>query len=104
MEPLTNIGYLCPECGDERHKAWQEKNKDFKIRVNDWCKIAFKEEEQTEHMFVKVRKIETIPDKETVYEGDLDNDPLHLKNIKYGDKVRFGFNQIEQVYRREVMI
>lgn len=53
-------------------------------------KIAFRDGEDTEHMWVKVSKIDGA-----TISGSLNSDPIQVKNIKAGDPVSLNQSQVE---------
>lgn len=87
-----NTGRICPHCAKSRHMEWQQANPDKKIRVGDFCKIAFSEGENTEHMWVLVT--ETLGN--WLFEGTLNNTPQVIRNLQPLQKVYFHFPEIEE--------
>lgn len=79
-ENSDNMIVTCKNCSEQMYP-----NKgNFDIKIGDYIKIRFEEEDKGEYMWVKVKNIDG--DK---YEGDLDNDPVLIRNISYGDRVKF---------------
>lgn len=87
---MKNIQQICPECNDERQLAFR--NSGVIPKENEWVKIRFtQEDKQPEHMWVKLFMANN-----PFYMGTLDNEPLGLTNIKFGDTVNLEYSQIEQ--------
>ena len=84
MNEKGNVIGICKECGEDRRQKFQElmKNKEVNIVPGDFVKATFKEGEETEHMWVSVEKIMGFE-----YIGTLDNIPVLVKNVKYGQAV-----------------
>jgi len=96
-ESMGNLAVIHKDAGEARRKKFQEENKDLKIGVGDWVKMAFVDGKETEHMWVKIKKVK---DKDN-FEGVLDNDPIVVHNIKLGDKVTVKRSDIEQHLPKE---
>lgn len=94
-EPISNIGFIHDECATERKAEWQAKNKNTIIPVGKHVKLAFKQRDRVEHMWVKVTKYKA---KKKEYTGILDNDPVIVTNVKDGDIVTFNHEDIEDYY------
>lgn len=91
-QPLTNnTGFVCGDCVEERHKKWQEENKDTIINPFDFVKVTFIEDDIRENIWVEVDKVEG-----DVIEGRLGNDPLLIEGLKINDPVRIKRDQIQQ--------
>lgn len=85
MESIKNIAIVCGECMD---KMFPNKGQ-FDIKVGQSVKLKFTNisaEIGDEYMWVEVTRVDKKNDK---YEGILDNDPIIIKDIKYGDGVIF---------------
>lgn len=82
MENETNIVLTCRECSDE---MYPNKGK-FDVKVGEFAKIRFEAENglTSESMWIKVTKVNGDE-----LEGVLDNDPIFIKSVKYGDIVKF---------------
>ncbi len=77
-----NVGVVCRDC--------MEKNKGtFEIEIGDYSKIRFGDSGPGEYMWVKVMYIDG-----NKIEGILDNDPIIVQNVKYGDKIIFDKGDI----------
>lgn len=87
MEDPNNILYVCKDCIEKMYP-----NKGLlKVGVGEFAKIKFTDENGSEYMWVKV----TVVDKEKgEYEGILDNDPVIVECVKYGDNVSFKKDDI----------
>jgi uncharacterized protein YegJ (DUF2314 family) len=57
--------------------------KNIKITIGGYVKVAFKEDDKIEHMWIMITNV----DSPTHITGILDNDPFILNNYKHGDKV-----------------
>jgi uncharacterized protein YegJ (DUF2314 family) len=89
----NNVGIICSDYVDER-KAAVQKNIEGKLANATHVKLAFVENEYTEHMWVLILKID-FENKKIV--GTLDNDPYHIESIMCGDKVECDFSDVEQI-------
>ena len=90
-EPSSNIIGIHKDCAKERKINFQKNFDRYSIKVGDFVKKEFKENGKSEHMWVKIVSLS-----EKGIKGTLDNDPLFLENIKYGDSVCLKLNEIEQ--------
>ncbi|MFA5401726.1 MAG: DUF2314 domain-containing protein [Dehalococcoidia bacterium] len=88
----NNVIPMCPECSE---KMYPHKGK-FKaedIRIGDSIKKRFAEDGAApEHMWVIVTSI--AGDKLV---GTLDNDPVGMTSIKYGDRVELDITEVEDI-------
>lgn len=91
-EDHANLGVIHKDAGTKRVQDWQKANKDTKVNVGDWVKMAFVDGKETEWMWVKIDK---VVDKDT-FKGTVDNEPIAVNNIKIGDKVDVSRGQIAQ--------
>lgn len=86
-----NVEYIHRECIEQRKQEFQEEYKNKPIKCS-YAKIAFKEDSNVEHMWVKV----DFNNGEKLL-GRLWNDPVTLKNVKYLDEIIFNRNEIEEI-------
>ncbi len=87
----NNIRLLCKEDSNKRRIEFQ--NKIHAIKIGDNVKKEFFEEgKSSEHMWVCVISLL----KNGIY-GILNNIPIGLNNIKFGDKVFVGLKEIEAI-------
>ena len=93
MDQHENVYFITKIKGDIRKQNWHLDNKDTKIAIGEFVKLPFEQEEIVEHMWVTVSK-----ESNGMFEGELDNDPYKISNIKIGDKVVFEFEDIEDLY------
>jgi uncharacterized protein YegJ (DUF2314 family) len=64
------------------------------LKKGDIVKLIFNQDKRmTERMWVIITKA-----KYPNYEGTLDNNPLFIDTIKYGDKIKFHANNIVNTY------
>lgn len=90
-----NEGIIHARCAEERRQIWQEQNAKTVIVPGDLVRKAFVgDNNRDEHMWVEVTKVEG-----NVITSTLANDPLHMKDIKYGDKVVFDRSEISQLLK-----
>lgn len=76
-ENPRNMIQVCRGC--------MEKNKGtFDIEIGDYAKIRFGDASPGEYMWIKVTKVNG-----NKLEGTLDNDPVIVKDVKFGDTVTF---------------
>ncbi len=96
---LKNIEYMCNCCAEERKQKWQMENKDLKLQIGDYVKIAIedKEETETEHLWFEVIGFK---DKNLII-GRCDNNPIAVYNIKYNQVHTFKFEDIEAYMPKE---
>lgn len=82
MEDPQNVVMICKDCAEKM----------FLIRglsmfkVGEFVKLKFTDKFGTEYMWVKAIKVDKENNK---YEGLLDNDPVLVRCVTYGDKVEF---------------
>lgn len=96
MEPRTNIGIICNHHGDQRQADWQKNNKKVMFKPGDMVKMGFSIDgspEKHEHMWVSITKCSK---KQNSFEGVLENDPVLIKGLYYGAKVKFKRTEISQ--------
>lgn len=84
-EDPSNIIVTCTDCAE---KMYPNKG-NFDIKVGDSVKIHFEEEHAGEFMWVKVEKING-----DIFEGILNNDPVLMNNVCYGDRVMFTKEEV----------
>jgi uncharacterized protein YegJ (DUF2314 family) len=95
MELLDgNVVNICPDCSEQLRQEWQEKNKDLVIIKDSWVKIKFTDEsvheKAAEWMWVNVTD---VTGKE--FMGTLQNHPVIVKNINFGDTVYFAKQEVQ---------
>lgn len=83
MEDQKNIVMVCKECGE---KMFPDKGT-FDVNVGDFAKLKFTDSFGTEYMWVKAEKVDKENNK---YFGRLDNDPVIVQCVAYGDGVEFN--------------
>jgi len=93
MEKDDNIRFLCLEHSNQRHKEWQQNNKDTVIEVGNYAKMAFKSAQGIEHMWVKITNCMT----KNSYIGILYNDPIRATHLKHGEEILFEREMIEEI-------
>ncbi|MBR9705135.1 DUF2314 domain-containing protein [Candidatus Pacearchaeota archaeon] len=93
FDSMNNVEYLCETHSNKRHENWTKNNKNKKIVVGDIVKVACKDEhtKYTEHMWFQITEIVT----DNKFKGQLNNYPLKVSNIKFGDTVIIDFIDIE---------
>jgi len=88
-ENPANILYVCQDCGKD---MYPNKGK-LDAKVGDFVKLKFQGEKRNEYMWVEVKRVHvesaSAKDDEYNFEGILSNDPVIVKDMKYGDKVIF---------------
>lgn len=90
MESRDNIMFVCKECSQEMYP----KKGTFDPKVGDSIKLKFSESGRNEYMWVNVTKCDGEK-----YEGVLDNDPIFIEGLKCGDNVKFGKDEILDIYQ-----
>jgi len=63
------------------------------LNVQDYAQVTFNGD-LPERMWIKINKII-----ENGYQGILDNNPIGLKNVKYGDMIIFNYSNIIKILR-----
>ncbi len=85
-----NVGVVCRDCMEKNKGIFEIEIGDYsKIRFGDYSKIRFGDSGPGEYMWVKVMHIDG-----NKIEGILDNDPIIVQNVKYGDKIIFDKGDI----------
>lgn len=84
-EDPNNIIVACKDCSE---KMYPNKG-NFDIKVGNYVKIHFEEEHAGEFMWVKVKKVNG-----DMFEGILNNVPVLVEGISYGDKVTFAKDDV----------
>ena len=86
-EDPENIIMTCSDCIE---KMYPNKG-NFDPNVGDYVKMKFYGDKGNEYMWVKVAHIDLVEtlDDDYKFEGTLDNDPVLVKDIKCGDRIRF---------------
>lgn len=82
MEDPQNVVMICKDCAE---KMFPDKGT-FDVKVGEFVKLKFTDKFGTEYMWVKAIKVDKENNK---YEGLLDNDPVLVRCVTYGDKVEF---------------
>ena len=90
----NNIIKVCFDCSNQRHKDFQEKNPECNLKPGDYVKIGVKDSNETEHMWFKVLFID---DNRII--GQLDNHPVVVTNISFGDTFEFAYKDVEEIYK-----
>lgn len=94
-ENPKNIMLVCKECSE---KMYPDKGK-FQVDIGQFAKLKFTDKSCSEYMWVKVVKVRDGQDYEGGYdyEGMLDNEPIFVRNVEYGDVVKFNKQDILDV-------
>ena len=82
MEHKDNIMLICKECVE---KVYPNKGK-LTVDIGKFAKLKFTDGHAGEYMWVMVIAVNKRKEE---YEGRVDNDPILVTNVKYGDKVKF---------------
>ena len=82
MEEEGNLILACAECS----KNMYPNKGTFDVQAGDGAKLKFTDGYGTEYMWVKIIKVDKENNK---YEGRLNNDPIIVQCVKYGDNVEF---------------
>lgn len=82
MENPKNIMMVCSQCSDKMYP----KKGTFDVNIGDFAKLKFTDSFGVEYMWVKVVSVDRENNK---YEGCLDNDPVFVQFVTYGDNVEF---------------
>ncbi len=90
----SNIIGICPDCSDQRRKDFHEENPECNLTPGDYIKVAVQDDGETEHMWFKVLFI----DGDKIV-GQLDNYPVVVTNISYGDDFEFTYQDVEQIHK-----
>ena len=89
-----NILYVCPECSE---KLYPNKGK-FTVEQllkADMVKSAFSAGKRVEHMWVKVSEVQV---ENQLVKGTLDNTPIEITHLTFGDIVFVPFKDIEDIW------
>ena len=71
-ENRSNLQLMCKDCSKKMKDEWQEKNRETIIKVGDIVKIAFRDGDRVEHMWVIIKKIGGNPlNRICTFEGKL---------------------------------
>src|SRR5210317_756829 len=92
-EPESNVGYICRSCVDEQKEEFQKNHSIADVKIKGHVKVAFIEDEDVEHMWVEVSRIEGQR-----IMGTLDSDPLLIRSLSHGDPVECNFEDVEELY------
>lgn len=88
-EDPENIIMMCEDCA----KNMYPNKGSFDPIVGDYVKMKFYGKKGNEYMWVNVTHIDVInadtTDDDYKFEGVLNNDPILVKGMKCGDKIRF---------------
>ncbi len=95
MENIKNIEIICNDCAKERKRDFQKKFNKKELRVGDLIKKKFFNQEHNEHMWVKVIKIKS----NGLIVGRLNNKPLVLKELRFGDIVKVRLKEISDLIK-----
>lgn len=92
----ANIRITCDSCSKKLYpKAGKFTEK--QLKKAKLVKAMFTEEgKMSEHMWVKVEQVVTT-DKITHVHGTLNNEPMDLENIEFGDKVIMSASKVEDI-------
>ena len=97
IELPENITTLCACCSEERHKHWQENNKNLRIKTGDEVKLKVEDKNGTEYMWFRILDI-----KGKEISGQCGNEPCLVRCIKYGDILKFKFKDINDYHKEEI--
>lgn len=92
MEHEDNIVLICKKCVEQ---VYPNKGK-LTVDIGEFAKLKFTGERLAEYMWVKVTNADHVMGE---YEGMVDNDPIFVTNVKYGDKVKFKKEDVFDVMR-----
>jgi uncharacterized protein YegJ (DUF2314 family) len=81
----SNIRAVCSNCIDNKKREFQNKHIGKLLPDFTHAKITFNQEKAKENMWVRVTDF--IPP--NIYIGKLNNEPVTINNISYGDEVTF---------------
>lgn len=90
IEEENNVHLFCGSCLDKSKKDFQNRFNKYSLEVGGYVKKKFVENGKSEHMWVKI-----IGLKENIVIGLLDNCPLWISSLNYGDILELGFDEIE---------
>lgn len=90
MEDPANIIFVCEECSKDMYPNKGKLN----ANIGEFAKMKFVDGHRTEYMWVKVTDVDQNGEK---YKGILDNDPLLVQTVRYGDIVEFEKEDILDV-------
>lgn len=92
---------MCPDCSKGRKEKWQKENKNKKIEIKDFVKLAISDSKIVEHMWFEVVFITyNSKNNKIEYIGRCDNIPAVLSNIKINQLYNFIFEDIEDYVPR----
>jgi uncharacterized protein YegJ (DUF2314 family) len=92
-EPLSNIVLVCDQHApkpDPRYRTMP-----LHALVGKYCKLAFHDQGRIEHMWVRCTALGHMTDFQL--KGTLDNDPVVITSVEYGDQVLFNRSEIEDL-------
>ena len=90
MENQDNIMLICKDCAD---KVYPNKGK-LTVDIGKFAKLKFTDINGSEYMWVKVIRADKLKGD---FEGRLDNDPVLVQCVKYGDNIKFKKDEIFDV-------
>lgn len=99
-EDGNNIERICVVCAAKRRKQWQRDNQNLVISVGDFVKVGVhgkgvNGKDCVEHLWVEISMIDN-----NKFTGKIDNLPISLADVKYGDEVHFKRKKIEDYWSR----
>ena len=103
-EDPSNIQSVCPCCAKKRRLAFQRDfgtkgRRALKSLIDDGAlvqiKASFSDASSTEHLWVKVLAVNLDTG---VLTGWINNDPVEIRCVKYGDLVRVDLNEVEDCH------
>lgn len=93
-KPNINVVGICSDCSNQRHRDFQKNNPECNLNPGNFVKIAVKDDELVEHMWFIILSV----DGDKIV-GQLDNEPVLVTNISYGDTYGFAYKNVEQLYK-----
>ena len=97
-EDPRNIQAVCPDFMAQKQEETQSKLakhiENMKNASQAYVKTCFYDGDKTEHMWIKV---EEINEEKSTITGRLDNEPVLVQNVFYGDMIQTTFDKIEEV-------
>ena len=97
-EDPRNIQIVFPDCMAQKQEETQSKLaehiENMKNASQAYVKICFYDGDRTEHMWIKVKEVN---EEKSTITGRLDNEPVLVQNVFYGDMIQTTFDKIEEV-------